>query len=110
MIGPVGLGPKQNLTRTRSEQHVTISSMNYRHNPKVVVTDLENELVLLDPQSKQMFSLNAVGRTLWMALPDGLELAVERIHQEFEVGLEVARQDADKLIAELTRSGLLEVT
>ena len=84
--------------------------MNYRHNPKVVVTDLENELVLLDPQSKQMFSLNAVGRTLWMALPDGFESAVERIHREFEVGIEVARQDAEKLIAELTRSGLLEVT
>ena len=79
--------------------------MSYRHNPKVVVTDLENELVLLDPQSKQMFTLNAVGRTLWLALPDGFESAVQRVGQEFEVGIDVARQDADKLIAELTRAG-----
>jgi Coenzyme PQQ synthesis protein D (PqqD) len=87
------------------------SSMNYRHNPSVIVTDLEDELVLLDPVSKQMFSLNAVGRVLWLALPkQGLQGSVEQITRSFDVSPEQAQTDALALIESLTSSKLLEVT
>ena len=85
--------------------------MNYRHNPSVVVTDLDDELVLLDPTSKQMFSLNAVGRLLWQELPkQGLQAALEQVTKSFEVTPEQARTDALALIENLTRRKLLEVT
>jgi Coenzyme PQQ synthesis protein D (PqqD) len=84
--------------------------MNYRHNPKVVVTDLEDELVLLDPVSKQMFSLNAVGRQLWLTLPAlGLEAALDQVAASFEVSVDQARADAVALIAQLLGQKLLEV-
>jgi Coenzyme PQQ synthesis protein D (PqqD) len=90
---------------------VTMMGMNYRHNPSVVVTDLEDELVLLDPVSKQMFSLNAVGRVLWLELPRrGLEGALEQITKSFAVSPEQARADAIGLIDNLTKSKLLELT
>lgn len=88
-----------------------MTGMNYRHNPSVVVTDLDDELVLLDPTSKQMFSLNAVGRVLWQELPRrGLDGALEQITEAFEVTSEQARTDAVALIENLTKSKLLEVT
>jgi hypothetical protein len=87
-----------------------MTSMNYRHNPSVVVTDLDDELVLLDPTSKQMFSLNAVGRVLWQELPrQGLNGALERITRAFDVTPEQARTDALTLIENLTKSKLLEL-
>jgi hypothetical protein len=88
-----------------------MTSMNYRHNPRVVVTDLDDELVLLDPVSKQMFSLNAVGRLLWLQLPlQGLNGALEQITKSFDVSPEQARADAMTLIESLSQSKLLEVT
>jgi Coenzyme PQQ synthesis protein D (PqqD) len=87
-----------------------MTGMNYRHNPSVVVTDLDDELVLLDPVSKQMFSLNAVGRMLWLALPKhGLQGALEQITRSFDVSLEQAREDATALIENLSKSKLLEL-
>jgi Coenzyme PQQ synthesis protein D (PqqD) len=85
--------------------------MTYRHNPSVVVTDLEDELVLLDPISKQMFSLNAVGRVLWFELPaQGLQAALERVTSLFDVTFDQARTDALPVIDHLLKSNLLEVT
>jgi hypothetical protein len=37
--------------------------------PDIIETDLDHELILLDPSSQEMFSLNPTGRTLWRALP-----------------------------------------
>jgi hypothetical protein len=87
-------------------------TMNYRHNPSVVVTDLEDELVLLDPISKQMFSLNAVGRVLWFELPaQGLQAALERVTRLFDVTFDQARTDALLEVTDpVTDSGTLEVT
>jgi hypothetical protein len=91
-------------------ESVTMTGMNYRHNPSVVVTDLDDELVLLDPVSKQMFSLNTVGRLLWLELPkQGLEGALEQITKSFTVSPEQARADAVALIENLTKSKLLEI-
>ena len=88
-----------------------MTGMNYRHNPSVVVTDLDDELVLLDPVSKQMFSLNTVGRLLWLELPkQGLDAALEQVTKAFDVSPEQARADAVGLIEKLSRSKLLEVT
>ena len=86
------------------------SNPSFRHSPSVVVTDLEDELVLLDPVSKQMFSLNAVGRVLWLELPRvGLRVTLEKIVARFEVSPEVARADALALIETLRAKNLLEV-
>ena len=36
----------------------------YRHKADLVITDLNDKTVLLDPKSRQMFSLNKVGPVL----------------------------------------------
>jgi Coenzyme PQQ synthesis protein D (PqqD) len=108
-VNPNHLEPKI-LHKKFAGPSVTIFTMNYRHNPSVVVTDLEDELVLLDPISKQMFSLNAVGRVLWFELPAlGLQGALERVTRLFDVTFDQARTDALLVIDHLVKSNLLEV-
>lgn len=85
----------------------------FRRNPAVVETDLAEELVLLDPATREMFSLNATGRIVWQALAEAeggsqaRELAVARIVEAFEVDAAVARADVDTLLGRLAAAGLV---
>lgn len=83
----------------------------YRVNPAVIETDLGEELILLDPATREMFSLNATGRLVWQALAGGgrgLDRIVEQIVAAFEVDADRARADVDALIARLARAGLVQ--
>jgi hypothetical protein len=87
----------------------------YRPNPSVVETDLPDELILLDPATREMFSLNATGRIVWRALAEGGEgggdvrtRAIARITEAFEVDAAAAGADVDALLARLAASGLVE--
>jgi hypothetical protein len=81
----------------------------YRPNPAVVETDLGDELILLDPATRQMFSLNATGRVVWRALAEGgRDAAVEQVTATFEIEAAAARADVDALLARLAESGLVQ--
>jgi hypothetical protein len=77
--------------------------------PGVIETDLDDELVLLDPKTQGMFSLNATGRVIWHGLKSAetLEVIAKALEQQFTVTLEQAQQDAQALIAELEKAGLI---
>jgi sensor domain CHASE-containing protein len=77
--------------------------------PGIIETDLDDELVLLDPKTQGMFSLNATGRVIWHGLKntESLEAIAQKLEQQFTVNLEQARQDAQALITELEKAGLI---
>lgn|SRR5690554_3115259 len=79
----------------------------YAPAPGVVVTDLGDELILLDPARGEMFALNATGRCIWGALDRGLEAAVRALVTAFEITAEQAAADARALVDDLLRAGLL---
>ena len=78
--------------------------------PDVIATDLADELILLDPGTGEMFSLNATGRAIWQAL-DGrtavadVSAAIERV---FDAGHERVDADVRELLAALLEAGLVE--
>jgi hypothetical protein len=80
----------------------------FARKPGVIETDLEQELVLLDPETREMFSLNATGRVVWRALPEYpvVELAT-RITEVFDVSRERALEDVRRILAELREAGLI---
>lgn len=82
----------------------------YEVNPDVLVTDLDDELALLDPRTSRMYTLNTVGRAAWQALAGvgatGAELLIV-IVQAFEVEEEQAREDLRSLLSDLERQGLI---
>lgn len=80
----------------------------YARRAGVIETDLGAELILLDPATGEMFSLNDVGRLIWRALDDApLEAIVARVVEAFEVSPEVAEADARALVRQLLEAGLI---
>ncbi len=77
--------------------------------PGIIETDLEDELVLLDPKTQGMFSLNNTGRVIWHELKNAgtLEVMATKLEQQFTVSLEQATIDAQVLISELEKAGLI---
>ncbi len=73
----------------------------------LIETDLESELVLLDPETKLMFSLNATGRLVWRGLGAGEEETAMRLAREFTTGIGRAREDVRHLLEELAGAGLI---
>jgi len=80
----------------------------FARKPGVIETDLERELVLLDPETREMFSLNASGRLVWRALPEHpvAELA-RQITEAFDVSHERALEDVLRILAQLREAGLI---
>ena len=80
----------------------------YQHKEGVIETDLDDEIVLLDSDTRAMFSLNESGRLIWQALPEsGTEGAVRTVVDNFDVSEEKARTDVDLLVDELLKAKLL---
>lgn len=70
-----------------------MTAQRYRPADGLLATELEHELVLLDPQGSQMYSLNGSGRLLWNALPATADELANTLVREY--GLDAARAHAD---------------
>jgi len=76
----------------------------------VTVTDLGDQLVLLDPRNQEMFALDAVGRFVWGALPDGaLGDVAAALTERYRLDPATAERDVHDLVAELAEAGLLRL-
>ncbi|HEU0016386.1 MAG TPA: PqqD family protein [Longimicrobium sp.] len=81
----------------------------YRRKPQVIETDLGGELILLDPATGEMFSLNPTARHVWSALPAASAADLARgVAQAFEVDEARAEADVAALLGELSGAGLIE--
>jgi hypothetical protein len=81
----------------------------YKPSPDVVTTDLGSEVILLDPRNGGMFSLNEVGRRVWLALPThSSRRLAELISSEFDVLPALAEADIERLLSALESAGLVE--
>jgi hypothetical protein len=77
-------------------------------NPEILVTDLDDELVLLNPRTQAMFTLNGTGRVVWQNLGKASpEEIAEKIVEQFEIDLATAQQDTENLLETLKAAGLL---
>lgn len=76
----------------------------------VAVTDLGDQLVLLDPRNQEMFALDAVGRFIWQALPDSTLAAIaDALAERYRIDPATARNDLTDLVRQLEGAGLLRV-
>ena len=76
-------------------------------NPDVMATVLDDEIVLLDARTGEMFTLNETGAIVWQTVELGLDATCERVCTEFDIDAESARSDVDELVAELLQRGLI---
>jgi hypothetical protein len=74
----------------------------YTRRTGIIETDLGAELILLDPATEEMFSLNDVGRLIWRELDETpVEAIVDRVVGEFDVSHDVAAVDVRALLQQL---------
>lgn len=76
-------------------------------NPEVLVTDLRGELVLLHPVTGQMYSLNEVARTVWLALPAAETALLAAVLLHFDTSETAASADLTALLADLERLNMV---
>jgi hypothetical protein len=77
--------------------------------PGIIETDLGSELILLDPETQQMFSLNPSGRLIWRLLGAmSFDAIIANVVEQFDVSAEDADRDARALLARLNDAGLVE--
>ena len=78
--------------------------------PDVVSTVLDDGAVLLNLATGQYYSLDVVGARMWTLLTEHgqVELAVQTMVAEYEVGEDEVRRDMLRLIEELAEQGLLK--
>ena len=76
--------------------------------PKAICQEVNGDMVILDMESEQYFSLNEVGSKLWRLLESdsNLSLAIIALLDQYEVEGEQLRQDVERLVAELISAGL----
>ncbi|MFW8626970.1 PqqD family protein [Deinococcus sp. ME38] len=79
----------------------------WRGNEDVLVTDLDDELVLMHAGRSEMFSLNAAGRLLWQALPASEETLTDLLRRTFGLGDVQARSDVRAVLHELVARDLI---
>ncbi len=78
-----------------------------RH-PDIIATDLEDEVVLLNPRTQTMFTLNATGRVVWYGLESfSLDELAGQLEERFEVTREAANADIEALLEALRSAGLV---
>jgi hypothetical protein len=84
--------------------------MRYRIPENILMQEVADEMVLLDPVSGVYFTLDAVGTrmvVLFRELEDGPGTA-ERIAKEYAVNPEQALDDLNTLLLKMTQHGLAE--
>ena len=75
-----------------------------------MVTDLGDQLVLLDPTNQEMYALDDVGRFIWTALPDSaLGGVAQALSEHYGIDAQTAEQDLDDLVRELVEAGVVVV-
>jgi len=80
----------------------------YEQNPDIIETDLEEELILLDPKSQEMFSLNDTGRIVWNELSSStVPEVVSLVKTTFDISKEIAERDVTELVSNLSEAGLI---
>jgi hypothetical protein len=78
---------------------------------QVTCTELEDEAVLLNLETKTYYTLNKPAIYVWQLLSNGINLSeiVHRVREEFVVDEETAEKNVCDLIDELVREKLVKV-
>ena len=78
--------------------------------PGLIWREVDDNSVIVTPQSGEMRVLNGVGSTIWRLLTERQSVAAiaEQVTAQYNVGLEQAQDDLRIFLEDLTARGLLE--
>jgi len=85
-------------------KHVTIPE-------DVMISRVEDEIVLLNLESEQYFALDDIGARVWELLSEygSTEIVIEQMTTEYDVDPDEFRADLSKLLSDLQEAGLVTI-
>jgi hypothetical protein len=90
-----------------------VSEKYIARSPAIAARLLGGEMMIMSTVDSTFFTLNEVGTVIWQAA-DGRtplsEIVAGKICQEFEVDPDVAQEDAERFVQELSQQGILLVS
>ena len=83
--------------------------MSIRINPDIIIEDVDDGLVLINPLTGQIRVLNTTGSFIWTSLADGKTEADIQSHlaDSYQLSAEQAAADVETFIVDLHNRGLL---
>ncbi|MCC6975523.1 MAG: PqqD family protein [Anaerolineae bacterium] len=80
--------------------------------PDAVYSDIEDEVVILNPTNGEYYGLNPVGALVWKLAQSPVKVSAVRdaILDSFEVSPEECERDLLELLEDMAGQGLIEVT
>ncbi len=78
--------------------------------PSLIWREVDDNSVIVTPQSGKMRVLNGVGSTIWRLLTEGQSITAiaEQVTEQYDVALEQAESDLSRFLEDLTARGLIE--
>ena len=78
---------------------------------RVLTQEFDEEIVLLNIQSEQYFSLDEVGSLIWMTLSatGSVEMTFQQLQTLYSVEASRLRADLVELVEQLAKNGLVEI-
>jgi hypothetical protein len=85
-------------------------SERWSRNDDVIATDLDDEVVLLNPATRAVFTLNLTGRALWHRLANSASIdeLVATLVSTFAVDEVTAVRDVRAVLEDLAAAGLVQ--
>lgn len=83
----------------------------YKAREDVLLSELQDEAVLLSLKNGKYFGLNIVGLSIWKIVqaPTGFSQIIDSLVEEYEVGRDECAAEAEPFVEKLLAEGLLEV-
>lgn len=84
--------------------------MNYKIPQTVFIQEVDSEVIILDTQTQEYFSINEVGKDIWEAISNNIsnEELVEELVSKYEVPKEQIEVDLQNFCEALEQKGLIK--
>ena len=92
--------------KSKETAHVTITK-----NPRVLVSEVDGEIIMLSVERGKYYSLNHTGSALWKLLDlcPNIEQLKTALLGEYEVDSDACEIAIQRLVGELTAEGLINI-
>ena len=88
----------------------SVAMKTYKLKESIIYQEVGEEALLLNEETEEVFSLDAVAREIWLAVQrtKSVDGAVAEVLQLYKVDADVLRRDAMALLESIAKAGLLE--
>ena len=77
-------------------------------NENLIVENLENQIVIFNPEQDEFYNLNEIGKIVWdMTSDKPVEEIYSHIYELFEADFDIIKRDVDSLVVMLLNKKLI---